>query len=38
MKHALALIYGDVLELAVGAALLYHKNDFVRENDLLIAF
>lgn len=28
MKHALALICGDVLELAVGAALFYHKNGF----------
>ena len=28
MEHALALIYGDVLGLAVGAALFYHMNGF----------
>ncbi len=26
IEHALALIYADVLELAVGATLFYHKN------------
>ena len=28
MKQALALIYGDILELAVGAALYYRKKGF----------
>ena len=36
MEHALALIYGDVLGLAVGAAL-FTRMGFVRENPLLIA-
>lgn len=30
MKHALALIYADVLELSMGAALFYRKNGFCR--------